>query len=312
MWKNLIKIFLLFYGLTVYAGGAGTTAFNFLKIDTGSRGVSMGGAYTSIADEPCGIFYNPAGILNIENIEIALMHLEYFEDIRYDIIAGGFTVSEDIVLGGSLGLLYILDIPRTIRGENPAGFLETGSFNYYDFSGIFTFAYQTSDYSSVGINLKYLREKIDEVTGSTFAVDLGYFRYIPGLADINIGLAVKNLALPVKFLEKSEPLPVILSGGVSVSFLQTGINSKEYRDLLISLDIEKPVDSEFKIKSGLEFRIFDIGFIRGGYSLTVDNSHTGVISGGAGIVYKRFKFDYALRNYRYLGFTHTITVGVMF
>ena len=45
----------------------GTTAANFLEIDLGSAGSSMGGAYVSLASDMSAVYWNPAGLSAIRN-----------------------------------------------------------------------------------------------------------------------------------------------------------------------------------------------------------------------------------------------------
>ena len=39
-----------------------TSAANWLKLETGTRAIGMGGAYTAVADDVSGIPYNPASV----------------------------------------------------------------------------------------------------------------------------------------------------------------------------------------------------------------------------------------------------------
>ncbi len=43
----------------------GTTSADFLNLPIGARAAAMGGAYTAISEDASGIFWNPAGLVQI-------------------------------------------------------------------------------------------------------------------------------------------------------------------------------------------------------------------------------------------------------
>ena len=62
---SLICVCLVFLGVTsVFAG---TDAAAFLKKSVGVKAVGMGGAFTSIADDTSAIYWNPAGLAQIQD-----------------------------------------------------------------------------------------------------------------------------------------------------------------------------------------------------------------------------------------------------
>ena len=60
-----IAILLLVSGVVLAEDGEGGYAGAFLRIPMGARPVAMGGAYTAIANDGAGSFYNVAGITGI-------------------------------------------------------------------------------------------------------------------------------------------------------------------------------------------------------------------------------------------------------
>ena len=48
----------------------GTTAAAFLNIGVGSRANAMGGAFTAMADDATALYWNPAGLANLEMSEL--------------------------------------------------------------------------------------------------------------------------------------------------------------------------------------------------------------------------------------------------
>lgn len=66
----------------------GTTVAQFLKIGAGARPISMGGAYTALADDINSIYWNPAGLAIIGGSgEATFNHAEWLADTQYDFAA---------------------------------------------------------------------------------------------------------------------------------------------------------------------------------------------------------------------------------
>jgi len=61
---------------------AGTRAFNFLKIEVTARPVSMGGAFTGLADDESALYYNPAGIAALEGKHYILAYQNNVFDMQ--------------------------------------------------------------------------------------------------------------------------------------------------------------------------------------------------------------------------------------
>ena len=55
----------------------GTTAAKFLSIGIGPRANAMGGAFTSIANDASALYWNPAGVAELEKYE-AMFTIQVF------------------------------------------------------------------------------------------------------------------------------------------------------------------------------------------------------------------------------------------
>ena len=63
-----------------------TSAANWLKIETGTRAIGMGGAYTSVGGGLVGVPYNPANLTFVKNQEGFLSTTEYFAGITHNVL----------------------------------------------------------------------------------------------------------------------------------------------------------------------------------------------------------------------------------
>ena len=70
-----ITIFLfLFSSITNAQSNVATTSASFLEIGPGARSVGMGSAYVSVADDASSIYWNPAGIVNVNKTEVPVSY----------------------------------------------------------------------------------------------------------------------------------------------------------------------------------------------------------------------------------------------
>ena len=66
------------------AGEAGTSGFMFLRLGNGARPSGLAEAFTAVSDDASSIYYNPAGMANVEGLELDLTHSEWLVDIRFE------------------------------------------------------------------------------------------------------------------------------------------------------------------------------------------------------------------------------------
>ena len=82
---SLLPAVILFVFLTNQAFcGVSTDGLAFLKIKPSARGTSLGDCFVSIANDANAIYYNPAGLTQLKNIEISLMHMSYVAETSYE------------------------------------------------------------------------------------------------------------------------------------------------------------------------------------------------------------------------------------
>lgn len=85
--RRLIMIPVL---LALLAGVAAADEFHYNNFLIGDRAAGMGGAYTAIADDPSGLYYNPAGIVYSTGRNLsASVNAFYNLDKKYDSVIGG-------------------------------------------------------------------------------------------------------------------------------------------------------------------------------------------------------------------------------
>ncbi len=81
-------------------------AGEFLSLGVGARALGMGGAFVGVADDVTSCFWNPAGLCQLNQRELSLMHAETFGSLlNQDFVAVGFPLGTE---GHSSALAFSL------------------------------------------------------------------------------------------------------------------------------------------------------------------------------------------------------------
>ncbi|PIU18675.1 MAG: hypothetical protein COT18_09980 [Elusimicrobia bacterium CG08_land_8_20_14_0_20_59_10] len=299
------KIFILCLSLAfpsgAYASGAGTTAANFLKVAMSPRAMSLGGAYSALADDSGAVFVNPAGLALSEDKEVALDFSTYLQDARMGNLSYSGTAGEKR-FGLGATFLTVGDIER--RGLNDsAGIVpELGTFNANDLAVTFSFAKrevmpETMPRLDAGVSVKFIYSTIYTKSAFAAAADAGVIYRATG--KMRLALVVQNLGTKMKFDEDSDPLPLCL---------RSGILYKASEDLNISGEVSEYLqDEKFYPALGAEYWFRKSFALRAGYKFGYDTQNLGSVVGlsvGFGVKASGLGVDYAFIPFGDLGNIH--------
>src|SRR5262245_2895015 len=56
----------------------------FVKIGQGARAAAMGESFTAIADDSTAVFWNPAGLAQLNRFQVQFTHNEWVDDFRHE------------------------------------------------------------------------------------------------------------------------------------------------------------------------------------------------------------------------------------
>jgi hypothetical protein len=279
----------------------GTTGGVFMKIGKGVKAIGMGEAYTGMSGQIDSIHWNPAGIASLKHPEISAMHSIWFEDIFYDNVSFAYPTKNGI-FALSANYLGIGKINKYLNTGVSAG----DSYSPYDILGSLTYANSFGRHQ-LGINLKYIYSEIEDESASAVAADLGYLTKLSG-GKVGFGTSVQNLGTQMKYIDESDPLPILIKAGVSYDI---------YNRLILTFDANMPVDNEAYGNIGAEYNyvLGNAGFaVRSGYKTSTINDHDALsgLSAGMGINYFGLCMDYAWVPYGNLGNTHRMSMSYKF
>ncbi len=312
MKRIILIIYVFILPVLLKASDAGVTGGTFLKLIPSSRIIGLGEAFTSIADDPSAMVVNPAGIGDINNMEILYSHYEWIIDLDYEF----FTIAKPMFVGlydfrGVMGLgITYLHLP--FFGEYNDWGERVGDINFNDLAFLISYGQRIFSFN-IGSTLKILREDVDNDINYGIGSDMGilYNMKLPfrkyGIIDlrgkkIRFGLSLVNLTLSK------------ISGSNLPTEIKFGVSSEILQDLTLAWDIDKPFDNRIRLNLGIEYNIRNYLNIRAGYRFLgyeVDSFTIGI-----GVRYpigtKLIKIDGAYAPQGVLNNTTILTFGVKF
>ncbi|MEX0686836.1 MAG: PorV/PorQ family protein [Balneolales bacterium] len=190
---KLLKTFL--FGLTlilscgiqiiVHAQDLETVKYggDFLSVGGGARALGMGSAHVSMADDITAGYWNPAGLTNVENFQMAYMHSERFAGIvAYDYGAVALPVrgSDDVLaisffrqgVDGIKNTLHAWDPENNRPRSDPSQYFT--EFSAADMAVFLTYASPINESLSWGASAKILNSRLGPFANAWgYSLDLG-------------------------------------------------------------------------------------------------------------------------------------------
>ena len=288
-------IFVLYVCTSLFAENEfkrlGKSGFSFLKISPSARAAGMGDAFTAVANDVTTIFFNPAGLTNINNFDFSFNHTNWI--VNSSLISGviGFPFGQRGALGISVISFATEEFEETtiFEPEGTGRMIKAG-----DIAIALAYALKLTDRLSFGLKGQYLEEFIDDDKANGFAFDFSTF-YMSGFRDLTIAMVMKNFGPDAKFLTKKFKLPLYFNVNTAISLL--GKQGGPIQ-LLLSAESAFATDYRDRYHVGSELWIADMLALRGGYKFFYDTEDWTI---GAGLKLKigarRILIDIAYSNF---------------
>ena len=316
---------------------SGTSAAGFLEIPVGARGISLGSAFVSLADDATSLYWNPSGIAHLQQNEAHVSHTNWIAGTSLDFAGLVLAIPSFGSLGFSFTKLSMGDMKvRTV--ELPEG---TGEyFSASDLAIGVSYARSLSDRFAIGFTGKYIQETIWHESANAVAIDIGTsFRtdlfggMIIGASMSNFGSSLRLAGRDAREFIRLDPtkegttdqiptdvefdswnLPLLFQIGVSA----VPVKSDDF-SLTVAVDALHPSDYIETVNAGAELSYRGYLYLRGGYNSIRDTDAEGGLSLGFGVTSAMFSssstkvtFDYAYRDMGRLENIQVISLGVSF
>jgi len=282
------KLLLLILTLSTFsfAQTAGNSGLAFLKFGFGAKNIGMGDAGAVSANDVTSLFYNPSRLAGLNDNEVMLMHNEWIQDTRSEVLGIASKIwGLPVALGFNVTTVSDIEV-RTRPGEPDS------KVNWNYFFGSLSSGFGIVDNIDFGFSIKYLYEGIlsDQSTGWGFDFGLNYKTNIDGLT---ASAVIKNIGSMNVLRNESTKLPTELRIGPAYHFEFTdskiGITTAaEFQKYLPTDDVHFNLGAE-----GIYDRTIAL---RAGYQTGYESRG---ITGGIGLIWGNLNFDYAFLPFSY-------------
>lgn len=294
----IIVIFIINVQSYAQVTKSGTTAASFLKIGVGSKATAMGESFVAVADDASAVFWNPAGITQLERSEAFFSHIEWLADMSYESVSVVTPLGANSAVAIWANSLSVPeDIVRTVF--QPEGTGERFSANMLSLGA--TYSRNLTDRFSLGGSVKYIREAIWTMQAATVAIDVGTL-YRSDYRSMKIGIALSNFGAKMKMSGRANllfvdpdpsivgnndkiraelqldewELPLMMRAGVAFNLIES-----EFSRLTIAANQNFPSDNKEYFNIGGEYSFSEMIFIRAGFRGSgIDEAEGGLSLGG--------------------------------
>ncbi|MBK7632202.1 MAG: PorV/PorQ family protein [Ignavibacteriales bacterium] len=328
--STIILLTIIYFGTAMAQNpNLGTSGAQFLQLPVGARSEAMGGAIVGLADDASAIFWNPAGIVKVNNVQAHFSYMNWFDLFDFNAASLVYNAGDVGVFAASMVLFTSGDMEITTE-EQPNG---TG--RYFDAGDIalgISYAKYLTDRFSVGVTVKYINQRIWNESATGVAFDIGT-QYRLDFQNLTIAMSMTNFGADMKFegpdldftASKDEnypntrlipsslntqefPLPLNFQVGIGFDVFEY-----DFVKMKGAIDVTHPNDNAERAHFGTEFSFFDRFFVRAGYKYNYDDQDFTFGAGanvplGGSAVY----FDYAFSLYDILPSVHRISVNLSF
>lgn len=306
----------------------GTGGAQFLQIPIGARAEAMAGAVVGYIDDASSIFWNPAGIVKVRNVDVFFSYMDWFSLFDHSAAAIVFNLEDVGAFGASLTMFNTneMEITTEVEPNGTGRFFDAG-----DMALGITYGRYLTDRFSVGLSVKYVYQRIWNETATGLAFDIGT-QYRLDFQNLTIAMSMTNFGSDLRFdgpdldinyeneiypqtritparLQAADyPLPLHFQVGVGFDIFEA-----DFVKMKGAIDATHPNDNTERVLFGTEFSFFDRFYVRGGYKLNFDDQKF-AFGAGANVLISSsaIYFDYAYSVYDLLPGVHRISVNLNF
>lgn len=308
----------------------GSAGAQFLKIGVGSRYQAMAEASVATVNDVYAMYWNPAGLVEIERSAVAFTNVNWVLDINLNYVGFAKTF-EDVGTFGVAATVLSMGDQEITNFENQDG---TGTYyNANSYAISLSYARQLTTKFAFGGTVKYVGEEIHQESARGFGFDFGTLLYT-GFRSLRLGMSISNMGPELKFEGpdlnvnydpqegqgangtigaslKTSPydMPLVFRVGMAYDM---AMGPKA--NLLLSAELKHPSDNVEQGAFGAELGYDEHFFLRGGYKLNYEEEAFTLGGGLKATVTEstNLLIDYSWQDFGRLESTQRFSVGFSF
>lgn len=291
---------------------AGTTGFNFLRVNFTPRAAGMANAFTGQADDYQAVFFNPAGLPQLTSRTVTTSYINYFEGFQGGSVVYASPAGENFAFGTFIKYLGSQSITRTIVDEQGEYLGTAGTFGANDIVVGFAGGYYIHEYLNIGGSIRFIHESIDEYSASAAVIDVSLLHQTTN-ENLQVGVALRNFGTQLTYYtenEYEEDIPLQIT---------VGFHYRIHEKWNGNLDIYKPFENDFSGMIGLEYQAHEVLTLRSGFNSRADDWRMGGdydffsgLSAGFGVVHRQYELNYGISSFGDLGIVNQVSLKYSF
>lgn len=277
----------------------GTTGAQFLEIGISPRADALGSAFTAIADDVSAVYYNPAGLVQLDRPQVMYSYINYVADITFQFAGVAFPG-----MGGMIGFAYYgLDAGDiSVTTYNHQNGVQGWTFGARDYAFSMSYARFLTDRFSLGVTFKIIDELYEDERATGWAADIGT-HYNTGFRNFKIVMMMSNFGPDMSFIEDEFALPINFKFGGAIDILDGA-----QHHAIIAMEGSHPADNRERYSAGVEYTYQKFASFRIGQRIEHD---LGGISFGGGLALSGIglpmRIDYGYQDFEALREIHRIS-----
>jgi hypothetical protein len=307
----------------------------FLTIDVSGRTAAMGSAGSCIAADASAMFFNIAGLAQIQGLDVMVNQTSWIVDSKQYSGAVAYNLGRYGTIGASLVWMDYGDFAETVPytgidvDMRKKGYESLGNFSVNEYALGLSYARKISTAFSFGGQVKYAMQDLyhgkkfmifdpklgieteSSIKDQVIAFDFGTM-YYTGWKDLRFGMSIRNFSRQGKFVDQRFELPLTMTMGVAMDVLSIFMPPENKQHLTLSIDALHPRNWTERLHVGAEYALYDMLYVRGGYKFNYSEES---FCGGIGVAKSMgnygLRLDYAYSDFGgYFGSVHRITLGL--
>lgn len=294
----------------------GISSFTFLKNDISPRSMALGGASIAMTGDAYAATVNPALASEVRQIAIGASNLWYAGGIQHNHISANVPMGHAGTITATYQMLNLANQDvRTTFAPNGNG----QTYSAYSLATSVGYSRMLSQFFSVGIELKYMHEKLAQYRAGAIAADIG-FLYRTDWRNLRFAAALQNFGANSTATGQNKtdpfgqgtttegyPAPTLFKMGAQLDAVHSGEHL-----LTTSIQLNHPNDNAENIRVGAEYTYGGMISLRAGVKVNVANEK--VPSAGLGFKHNfgstELNLSYATFTSRYLGWYHQLGLAI--